>query len=111
MESGAISDSQISASSQWDFFHAASQGRLHFKATGYIAGAWAAGKNDANQWLQIALSRPHTRVTCVATQGRNGGNQNQWVTMYKLQHSDDEVAFQYFKEEGKTTDKVKKTYM
>ena len=34
MESGAISDAQISASSEWDPNHAAIQGRLNFKAGG-----------------------------------------------------------------------------
>ena len=34
MESGVISDGQISASSEWSIDHAARQGRLNFKKTG-----------------------------------------------------------------------------
>jgi len=45
------------------------------------------------------------KVTRVATQGRYSVY-NQWVTKYKLQYSDDGVNFQYYKEQGQTTDKV-----
>ncbi len=105
MESGAISDGQISASSQWDTNHAAIQGRLHFQKTGNKMGAWVARKKDDSQWLEIDLRSQH-RVTRVATQGRNGGFA-QWVTKYKLQFSNDGVTFQYYREHGQTTDKVK----
>ena len=98
VECGAISDAQISASSEWDANHAAIQGRLHFQATGSKQGAWSAKIKDANQWLQIDLRSPHTRVTGVSTQGRNGNPQ--WVTRYKVQYSDDGVNFQYYKEQG-----------
>ena len=98
MESGAISDAQISASSQWDANHATKQGRLHFQAVPGKAGSWCAGANDVNQWLQIDLSNQHTKVTRVATQGRSG--YSQWVTKYKLQYSDDGVSFQYYWEHG-----------
>ncbi len=108
MESGAISDAQISASSEWDANHAAIQGRLHFQKTGNKMGAWAAGKNDDSQWLEIDLRSQHTRVTRVATQGRNG-TFHQWVTKYKLQYSNDGVTFQYYREQGQTKDKVKQT--
>ncbi|KAL9968116.1 hypothetical protein ACROYT_G026448 [Oculina patagonica] len=100
MESGAITDGQIRASSEWDVNHAAIQGRLNFKAGGGKAGGWSARTNDANQWLQVDLGSRYTRVTCVATQGRNIWSQ--WVTKYKLQYSNDGVNFQYYREQGKT---------
>jgi len=103
MENGVISDEQISASSQWDANHAAVQGRLHFKAGGGKQGAWSARANDVNQWLQIDLGNMYTKVTRVASQGRQGSNQ--WVTKYKLQYSTDGVNFQYYKDEGQAADK------
>ena len=112
MENVAITDRQISASSQWDANHAAIQGRLHFKETSGKAGSWAAKTNDANPWLQVDLANLHTKITRVATQGRNFNSQwpyeshSQWVTMYKLQYSDDGVDFQYYREQGQTTDTV-----
>ena len=103
MQSGAISDAQIKASSQWDAYHAPFQGRLHFHPITKM-GAWSAGKNDLFQWLQVDLGSQYTKVTRVATQGRNG--HSQWVTRYRLQYSADGVNFQYYREQGKATDKV-----
>ena len=105
MENGTISDGQISASSQLDSSHAVFQGRLHFKATAGKAGSWSARSNDVNQWFQIDLGSRQTKVTRVATQGRN--DSAQWVTKYKLQYSSDGVNFQYYRDQGQTADKVK----
>ena len=115
MESGAIPDSQISASSEYSRTpadQAASQGRLNFQETTDKAGSWIADTNDDKQWLQIDLGNQQTKVTRVATQGRNynvlwpWGPHQQWVTRYKLQYSNDTANFQYYKEQGQTTDKV-----
>ena len=84
MENRAISDGQISASSEHDVNHAAIQGRLNFQADNGKTGAWSAKTNDANQWLQVDLSSPQVTVTRVTTQGRNGYSFGQWVTKYKL---------------------------
>jgi len=108
METRVISDGQISASSQWDPNHAAIQGRLHFQAGGGKAGGWSARSNDANQWLQVDLGSEFTKVTGVATQGRNAFNQ--WVTKYKLEYSKDGVHFQYYREQGRNENKVKRTF-
>ena len=102
MEDDAISDGQITASSQWNAFQAAHQGRLHHQS---IHGGWAAATDDANQWLQIDLGSQYTKVTRVATQGRTGVNMD-WVTKYKLQYSNDGVNWQYYREPGEATDKV-----
>ena len=111
MENGTISDGQINASSQWNSDHAAIQGRLKLNAVGFKSGAWSALRNNINQWLQIDLIGQNTRVTRVATQGRN--DLNQWVTKYKLEYSSDGLNFQYYREQGKTDDKVsgKTTYV
>ena len=103
MESGEIRDRQISASSEYNSNHGAILGRLHFQKS---AGAWCAGRNNAHQWLQVDLRRPH-RVIRVATQGRS--NNNQWVTMYKLQYGNSAGNLRYYREHGQTTDKVKYT--
>ena len=105
MEFGAIKDTQIRASSEWDLNHAAIQGRLNFQKSGIKQGAWSSRNNDNNQWLQIDLRQSYTKVTAVASQGRNQASQ--WVTKYKLQYSNDGVTFQYYKEQGRTVDKVR----
>lgn len=98
MDSGAITDAQITASSQWDGNHAARQGRLHFRKAFGKQGSWTSRTNDVHQWLQVDLGR-YTTVTRIATQGRHGTDQwNQYVTAYKLQYSYDGVTFQFYKE-------------
>ena len=108
MESRVIKDAQITASSEWDSNHAAIQARLNFKAGGGKQGAWSARSNDANQWIQVALGT-YTKLTGIATQGRNGANQ--WVTKYHLQYSDDGVNFDYYKAPGQSSPKVTKTIL
>ena len=105
VESGAISDRQMSASSQWDDYLAVSQGRLNVKAVPGKGGSWSAKDNDVSQWLQVDLGNPHTKVTALATQGRN--DYPQWVTKYKVQYSRDGVSFRYFMEEQSRTIRVR----
>ena len=104
MESEAIPDTQLSASSQLDADHSAAQTRLHFKADGSIAGGWSALTNDLNQWFQVDLGS-YSRVTRVATQGRNA--YKEWVTKYKLQHSDDGLTFKFHKDPDERLAKVR----
>jgi len=110
MGSREISDQQISASTEFSASHAAIYGRLNFKHDPianpqWKSGGWSARVNDGNQWLQIELDSPYTRVKRVATQGRNV--HSQWVIKYKLQYSSDGVNFQYYKEKGQAASKVK----
>ena len=103
MESGAILDSQISASSEWNSNLPAQQARLHFVKTVY--GAWSAKLKDIHQWLQVDLLNT-TRVSGVATQGRNGCSCNHWVTKYKLKYSEGGQAFKFYRGSGDNSDKV-----
>ena len=103
MESGAIPDGQITASSQLDDNHSARQARLNLKISGYKRGGWSALRNDLQQWLQVDLGS-YARVTSVATQGRNAFNE--WVTKYNLQYSDDGVTFDMYKEGANSSAKV-----
>ena len=95
----------MSASSQLDENHAASQGRLYVEAVSGKSGSWSAKVNNVSQWLQVDLGNPHTKVTALATQGRN--NYPQWVTKYKVQYSGDGVSFQYFMEEQSSQIRVR----
>lgn len=105
MENGAIADEQITASSQWDGYHSAVQGRLYFPEADGKAGGWAARTRDTHQWLQIDLESKYTNTTTVATQGRNGANE--WVTEYSLQYSDNGVNFSYYLDQAQISIKVK----
>ncbi len=103
MESGAVLDSQITASSAHAVNHAAHLARLHFKGGVGIAGGWAALYNDNNQWLQVDLQQT-TRVTRIATQGRN--DYAQWVEKYKLQFGEDGHTFTFYRRSGDHSDTV-----
>ncbi|KAL9970212.1 hypothetical protein ACROYT_G022549 [Oculina patagonica] len=92
METGAISDGQLAASTEWDAPLNTIQGRLHGPT------CWAARINDVNQWYQVDLGSLYTKVTDVATQGR--GDYPQWVTRYKLQFGNNGVSFQYYRKQG-----------
>ena len=104
MRTGAISNAQISASSEWNSNYAAIQGRLNFKAIRKW-GAWTARRNDLNQWLEVFLGDQLTDVTGVATQGRR--DWNFWVIVYKLMFSVKRGTFQYYKKYGQASVKVR----
>ena len=104
MESGAILDSQIKASSEWNAqSYAAKQARLHFKVRPGKAGSWSALHNDQNQWLQIDL-RQARKVKGIATQGRDAVWQ--WVKKYKLQYGHDGQCFTFYRRNGDNFDMV-----
>ena len=107
MENGAIVDSRISASSEWDGNHSPKRARLHTRETVTGRGAWSSLTNNLNQWLQVDLDKI-TPVTHVATQGRNFFSPGQWVTKYKLQFSDDGASFSFYKRQGESLDQVRK---
>lgn len=107
MASGAIPDERVSASSQMNNKRVASLARLHLVPSGGKQGSWVAKTKDANQWLQVDLGSIYTRVTRVATQGRNG--HQQWVKKYQLQYGNDGASFQYYRTTGQHTAKVECT--
>ena len=112
MESGAIPDAQISASSHYtrtwrsDYYYTsirrrdyyAKEARLNARQSWTNGGCWAAATNDLNQWLQVDLGG-YTKVTRVATQGSGYGLSGR-VTKFKIRYSSDGVKWQFYKEPG-----------
>ena len=93
MESLAIADAQISASSEYNASYAASHARLYYK------GGWVAATNDENQWLEVDMESQLTRVARISTQGAHSdGSALGWVTSYQLQFSSDGMNFQTYTE-------------
>ena len=109
MESRAISDAQLSASSyynrDWPNDHSARKARLNSKQTWRKRGSWSALKNDLNQWIQVDLGS-YTKVTRIATQG-NAYRLSEWVSKYKIQYSFDGVIFQFYQEPGNANGSAK----
>ena len=105
MQSGAIPDSHITASSEHDDNAVASRSRLYILKSGGLYAAWLPSTQDQDQWLQIDVGELLSVVTAVATQGR--GDYWRWVTSYKLQYSDKNTTdFQFYTEQGSTDSKV-----
>ena len=90
MQNGRIRNAAVTSSSRWDNKHAAHLARLHNRRRGVYMGSWSARTNNAYQWLQMFLGRPH-KVVRVSTQGRP--TVSQWVTSYYLLFSQDGVYF------------------
>ncbi|XP_060035392.1 lactadherin isoform X1 [Erinaceus europaeus] len=107
METGAISDAQISASSmQLGFLGlqrwAPELARLH--RTGVI-NAWTASNYDRNPWIQVNLLRK-IRVTGVVTQGASRAGSAEYLKSFKVAYSQDGRQFQFIKNPEGTTDKI-----
>lgn len=102
MQSQAISDGQITASSQFSPKHGPAKARLNYKGQ---PGAWSSKSSDKNAWLQIDLRTQVLKATRVATQGR--GDASQWVTKYKLQYSENGKSFKTYRLKGDTEDTVR----
>ena len=112
MESGAISDAQISASSHYTRYgladYSAKKARLNSRHSWRNGGYWAAATNDLHQWLQVDLGG-YTKVTRVATQG-SGYRYLKWrVTKFKIQYSSGGVIWRFYEEPGNSNAKVRWT--
>lgn len=99
LESYAVPDSAVTASSMVDIYHKPGNGRLHFQKvpSPLRYGAWAAqgGHYLTGSWWQVDFGN-WTKVTIVATQGRQDAAQ--WVKQYKLSYAYDGLFFKYYKQ-------------
>lgn len=103
MESGLVTDQQISASSTWSKTHGPENARLNLVAARGKTGAWSAKTNDQNQFLEVDFWRD-VKISKFQTQGRQ--DYDQWIKKYKLSYSvDGSSAFRTYQENG--IDKVK----
>ena len=90
MESRKITDGQITASTEFNAAHGATNGRLNFKAGGGKTGAWSALRNDVHQWLQVGLGAK-TEVTGIQIQGRQ--DVDEWVTSFTISYSSNGTTY------------------
>nr|KAF6399361.1 milk fat globule EGF and factor V/VIII domain containing [Molossus molossus] len=107
METSAIADWQISASSVHLGFMALQRwgpelARLH--RTG-IVNAWTASNYDKNPWIQVNLMRK-MRVTGVVTQGASRAGTAEYVKTFKVAYSLNGKQFRFIQTEGDSGDKI-----
>ena len=98
MESRAIPNSAVTASSTWGSRHEPWQARLNNAKKSQSTGSWSARKNVVGQWLQIDLGK-ETVVTKMATQGRPSDHR-QWVFSYKIRLSLDGANWNAHRSDG-----------
>lgn len=99
LQSYAVPDSAVTASSTWSIYYKPGNGRLHFQKvpSPLRYGAWATlgGHYLQGSWWQVDFGS-WTKVTIIATQGRQDAAQ--WVKKYRLSYSYDGLFFRYYKE-------------
>lgn len=94
LQSGAIKNSQITASSEANTNLAAWLARLHNVPKGGRKGAWCSRYNNYNQWIQVDF-RKAMILTGIAIQGRQ--DYSQWMTAFYVRYSMDGVYFSEIK--------------
>ena len=94
LQNGRLRNTQMTASSQWNKYHAPFLGRVHRARHGKYVGAWCARSNNRYQYLQVDFKRP-VKIIKVSTQGRQ--DVSQWVTQYYIKHSVNAINFVEYK--------------
>ncbi|XP_036211592.1 lactadherin isoform X3 [Myotis myotis] len=107
METGAIADRQISASSvHWGFMAlqrwAPELARLHRSG---IVNAWTASNYDRKPWIQVNLLR-RMQVSGVVTQGASRAGRAEYVKVFKVAYSFDGKKFKFIQDDGNSGDKI-----
>ena len=93
MESLAIPDDKITASTELNANTPAKNGRLNYTA----GSSWCALTNDSNPYLQIDLQTLHI-ICAVSTQGNSQAED--WVKTYTLQLTTDGTTWADYEEFG-----------
>ena len=97
MESNALPNSAITASSVWTQHpgHDPWLARLNNVPKRGNTGSWSTKFNKAGEWLQVDLGEERL-LTNLSTQGRP--SKDQWVTSYNISFSSDSVKWESYKE-------------
>ncbi|XP_015756081.1 PREDICTED: uncharacterized protein LOC107335265 [Acropora digitifera] len=106
IQNGRLKNTQITASSMANKYHAPYFGRLKQVRRGRNMGGWSARYNNHNQWIQFDLRRL-LKLTMVSTQGRKLAKQ--WVTRYTISTSIDCAHFVPYKQRDRLKVRVNET--
>ncbi|XP_028419311.1 von Willebrand factor-like [Dendronephthya gigantea] len=91
MESKKITDSQITASSEYSHTYRAANARINIAKYHY---SWLSKHNNHQQWVQVDFKFRAT-ITDILTQGR--GRHNQFVRSYTVSYSNDRLKFKPYR--------------
>ncbi|XP_066480793.1 coagulation factor V-like, partial [Tiliqua scincoides] len=105
MESGAIKNAQITASSykkNWVSSWEPSLARLNLKGR---VNAWQAKSNNNYQWLQVDLLRTK-KISAITTQGAKSLSTEMYVKSFSIAFSDDGSVWKSYLDTSTSMDKV-----
>ncbi|XP_008326414.1 discoidin, CUB and LCCL domain-containing protein 2 [Cynoglossus semilaevis] len=106
LESKGVPDTQISASSVWEWNYAGQREWLASGARLKKAGlSWAPAQSDQQQWLQVDLKR-EKRITGIITTGSTLREYQYYVSAYRVLYSKAPPQWFIYREANSTLDKV-----
>uniref|UniRef100_A0A673CXQ4 Discoidin, CUB and LCCL domain containing 2 n=1 Tax=Sphaeramia orbicularis TaxID=375764 RepID=A0A673CXQ4_9TELE len=102
LESGGVADTQLSASSVWEWNSIWGTSGARLKKVGL---PWAPSRNDQQQFLQVDLKR-EKRITAIITTGSTLREHQYYVSAYRVQYSNDGQLWYSYREANTTQDKI-----
>ncbi|XP_018558161.1 discoidin, CUB and LCCL domain-containing protein 2 isoform X2 [Lates calcarifer] len=108
LESGGVADTQLSASSVWEWNNVHGQHSEWVPSGARLKKAglpWAPSQSDQHQWLQVDLKR-EKRITGITTTGSTLREYQYYVSAYRVQYSNDGEQWYIYREANSTQDKI-----
>uniref|UniRef100_A0A3Q2ZHW3 Discoidin, CUB and LCCL domain containing 2 n=1 Tax=Kryptolebias marmoratus TaxID=37003 RepID=A0A3Q2ZHW3_KRYMA len=108
LESGGVADTQLNASSVWDY---SANNSLHgmWGPSGArlkkSALPWVPSQSDQQQWLQVDLKR-EKRITGIITTGSTLREYRYYVSAYRVLYSNDGKQWKTYSDANSTQDKI-----
>lgn len=93
LENGQIPSSSMVSSSQYNQYYGPERARLRLVTEGSNVGGWAPKSSSTKEWIRFDLGE-NTKVTRIATQGRDNGNW--WTTSYSLSYRVDGGNYEHY---------------
>lgn len=108
LDSGGVADTQLNASSVWDWSTASGQRSVWRQSGARLKKAglpWSPSHSDQQQWLQVDLKR-EKRITGIITTGSNMREYQYFVSTYRVLFSKDGKEWHFYREADSTQDKI-----
>uniref|UniRef100_A0A667Z3D5 Discoidin, CUB and LCCL domain containing 2 n=1 Tax=Myripristis murdjan TaxID=586833 RepID=A0A667Z3D5_9TELE len=108
LESGGVSDTQLSASSVWEWNNIIGHHNVWAPSGARLKKAglpWASAQNDQQQWLQVDLKR-EKKITGITTTGSTMREYQFYVSAYRVLYSNDGQDWYTYREVESTQEKI-----
>lgn len=107
-ESGVVADTQLSASSVWEWNNNIGQPSVWAPSGARLKKEglpWSPSQNDQHQWLQVDFKRGK-RITGIITTGSTLREYQYYMSAYRVQYSNDGQQWDIYREANSTQDKI-----